>query len=136
MGPKPADRLLDRGVERGRRQAQLAPRLRIVEEVRVRRVARRLERRQRPLAASRAATFSIIHPTDSATRDRDAPVGDLDAGDARDRLVEVAQHDVVVAEDVALADAPLLGGEHVPLGAVVDVDGAEAGVDVARHLLL
>ena len=111
------------GVER---QAQLAPRLGIVEEVRVRRVARRLEGGQRAACPSPPPPSPSVHPM---TRPRATGMrrsGILMPATRDIVLVEVAHHDVVVAEDVALADAPLLGGEHVPLGAVVDVDGAEA----------
>jgi len=56
------------------------------------------------------------------------------AGGVGDRREQVAQQDVLAAEDIALADPAALEGEQMTLGDVVDMREVEASVDKGGNL--
>ena len=81
------------------------------------------EARRRPRAA----------PRPSAPPPADHPHAVAHAGQLDD-LQRLERGDRRAVEHVARAGAPALGGEHVRLGAVGDVDDADVGVDERRQL--
>src|SRR5712692_5147453 len=127
-GNRPRERLLDRRLGK----TQVADGLAGVEEHPVTRHRHAFEgNRRRPPRDTRDARV------DRSDGKRD-PVRQLQArrrkpGQARQRLQDLPQGHVPVAEDVALSHLALLGGQHVPLRDVADVYNVQACLHVSGH---
>src|SRR5262249_49738295 len=133
---EPGDGTLDGGAQRRRRKAELATRLARVEPRVALGVADRLVRRARLLVADVIRPELETEGNGGGERLGERGRGGLDPADLAHEAEELSEGDVVIAEHVALADAPLLLGGDVTEGDVVDGDAVEAALAHAGHLAL
>ena len=146
-GPPPACRIsADRPARGTRRSHRAAPPRRAARDSRASRSALaelkyiRLRARRTPSVVTRGSPLraqpcrGLGEQRDrQQRRRRQAEPGRPPPDQPGDQREDLAERQVLAAQDVALADPAALEGQQVAGGDVVDVDHVEAGVDIGRH---